>query len=258
MLIDWFTVFAQIVNFLILVALLRWVLYQPILQVMRKRRARIEAELKVAEDLRQEARREADAYRQQQRELQHQKEQLLAEAKAAADRERQAQLAQLRQEIESLRAAWQEDLRQEQDTLLDTLRQQVSQQVMAIARKALADLADVELEQAMVRVFCQHLHELEESQRQAIAASLAQDRAKFDIRSRFVMPDRERQQLAAALQSEFGPISAIEFTTAPDLVCGIEVKLIDRQIIWSLDSYLQALERAVFDTLAREVDVRGS
>ena len=39
MLINWFTVVAQIINFLILVGLLRWFLYQPILQVIEKRKA---------------------------------------------------------------------------------------------------------------------------------------------------------------------------------------------------------------------------
>ena len=37
MLIDWFTVGAQIVNFLVLVGLLKYFLYEPILKAMDKR-----------------------------------------------------------------------------------------------------------------------------------------------------------------------------------------------------------------------------
>ncbi len=42
--IDWFTLFAQIVNFLIVVVLLRRFLYKPILQAMAEREAKIAAQ----------------------------------------------------------------------------------------------------------------------------------------------------------------------------------------------------------------------
>jgi F-type H+-transporting ATPase subunit b len=55
MLIDPFTVGAQILNFLILVWLLRRLLYGPITRVMAEREARIRAEMDEASRLREEA-----------------------------------------------------------------------------------------------------------------------------------------------------------------------------------------------------------
>ena len=55
MLIDWFTVGAQVVNFLILVVLLKKFLYGPITQAMAAREAKIQAQITEAETRRQEA-----------------------------------------------------------------------------------------------------------------------------------------------------------------------------------------------------------
>ena len=69
MLINWFTVFAQVLNFLILVALLRWFLYKPILKVMHKRQMQLEDRWQEAERLQAEAQQALITYQQQQQEL---------------------------------------------------------------------------------------------------------------------------------------------------------------------------------------------
>ena len=62
MLINWFTVIAQIVNFLILVFLLKYFLYDRIVKAMDEREQRIQLRLKEAEEKKQEADQEARSY----------------------------------------------------------------------------------------------------------------------------------------------------------------------------------------------------
>ena len=64
MLIDWFTVGAQLLNFLILVALLKRFLYRPILDAIDAREQRIAGELAQADAAKAEAERERDAFAQ--------------------------------------------------------------------------------------------------------------------------------------------------------------------------------------------------
>jgi F-type H+-transporting ATPase subunit b len=251
-LINWFTVFAQMLNFLILVALLRWFLYKPILKVMHKRQALIEERWQEAERLKSEAEQTLATYQQQQQELQQQQATWLAEAHLAADQERQRLLVQLRQEIADRRTAWQADLRQEQDSFLRSLRQQVIHQISAIARQALRNLANADLEGQMIRVFCDRLHHLEPPQRQAIAQALSQTRQPIPIRSSFEMPADLRQTVIDELHSQFSIVHPIEFVTASNLLCGIEIKLVGQEIVWSLDTYLQTLEQRLSATLAQE------
>ncbi|TVQ10077.1 MAG: F0F1 ATP synthase subunit B [Leptolyngbya sp. DLM2.Bin27] len=251
MLINWFTVFAQILNFLILVALLRWVLYKPILQVMHRRQAQIEERWQAAERLQAEAQQALATYQQQQQDLQRQRGELLAEAHTAADQARHQQLAQVRQEISDQRAAWQTDLHQEQAAFLRTLRQQVIHQTTAIARQALGDLANADLERQMVGVFCDRLRHLDSAPSQAIAQALAPGDQPILVRSSFELPPDLRQQVIDALHTQFAIALPVDFATTPSLLCGLDLKLAGQEVVWSLDTYLSTLEQRLSTVLTQ-------
>jgi F-type H+-transporting ATPase subunit b len=256
-LINWFTVFAQVLNFLILVALLRWFLYKPILTVMQKRQALIQEGWKEAEQLQTEAQQILNRYQQQQQQFQQQQATLLAEAQAAADQERQHQLAQVRREIDDQRVAWQNDLHQAQAAVWQTLRQQVAHQTIAIARQALQDLANADLEQQIFQVFCDRLQQLDEPSRQAITLAMAQTQQPILIRSSFEISPALRQRLMDNLRHHWGADPAmaeqpIEFGLDPELLCGMAIKLAGQDIVWSLDTYLQTLEQRLSSVLRQE------
>jgi F-type H+-transporting ATPase subunit b len=67
MLIDWFTVGAQALNFIILVWLLKRFLYKPILDAIDAREKRIAAELADADKKKAEAQKERDEFPAQER-----------------------------------------------------------------------------------------------------------------------------------------------------------------------------------------------
>ncbi|MEZ4640979.1 MAG: hypothetical protein R2856_39490 [Caldilineaceae bacterium] len=69
MLIDWFTVIAQIINFVVLLLLLRRFLYGPIIRAMDEREHHIAEELAAAECKQQQAEQEARHYRQERTEF---------------------------------------------------------------------------------------------------------------------------------------------------------------------------------------------
>jgi F-type H+-transporting ATPase subunit b len=251
-LINWFTVFAQVLNFLILVALLRWFLYKPILKVMQKRQTLIAERWQESERLQAEAQQALATYQHQQQELHQQQTAWLAEARLAADQERQRLLAQVRQAIADQRTAWQAELHQEQEAFLRTLRQQVIHQTTAIARQALKDLANADLEAQLVQVFCDRLRQLEPSQHQAITQALAQTNQPILVRSSFELYPDIRQQVTDALRNQFAIAQPIEFATTSDLFCGIEIKLAGQEIVWSFDTYLQTLEQRLANALTQE------
>ncbi|HQU90423.1 MAG TPA: F0F1 ATP synthase subunit B, partial [Denitromonas sp.] len=72
MLIDWFTVVAQLLNFLILVWLLKRFLYQPVLDAIDAREQRIAKELAQADATRDAAQAEQTHFREQQAALEAQ------------------------------------------------------------------------------------------------------------------------------------------------------------------------------------------
>src|SRR5665213_264164 len=92
MLIDWFTVTAQAVNFLILVWLLQRFLYKPVLAAIDARESKIATQLTDAAAVKKEAQKERDDFRAQSAALEQQRGELLGKASADASIERQSLL----------------------------------------------------------------------------------------------------------------------------------------------------------------------
>lgn len=242
MLINWFTVIAQIINFLILVFLLQRFLYKPIMQTIKKRQTMIDARWEDAEIAQQEAQREADTYRQQQQELQQQEEAMTAQMLQKVEQEHQQLLAKARRKVEEMQKKWKEALLQEKTDFISSLRQQIAEQTNLVVRKALQDLANADLEQQIISSFTQHLQNIDENQRQIIAQSFKDTHQPIIIKSSFEISPENRQKIIQALQIQIINNHPLEFQTSPDLICGIQVKLAAYVISWNLDDYLQTLE----------------
>ena len=147
--IDWFTVVAQAINFLILVWLLKRFLYKPILHAIDEREKGIAAQLAQAEAKKAEAQQERDDFQHKNEAFDQERAALLKKATDEAKAERQRLLDEARKDADSLRAKRQEALRNEQRNLSQEITRWTQKQVFAITRKTLADLATTSLEERM-------------------------------------------------------------------------------------------------------------
>ncbi|MBE9102996.1 F0F1 ATP synthase subunit B family protein [Vacuolonema iberomarrocanum] len=246
MLIDWFTVVVQIINFLILLFLLHRFLYRPILKTIDKRQAQMEARWRSAQDEKDKAEVEAQAHRQAQQELQEQREQILAAAQAEAQEARRTQLQAVRQDIQQKRQEWQRALADEQQSLLADLQQQFGHQVMSIVRQILQDLADTSLEQQAIRVFQQKLHDLDDETRQAIADTFANPDQTITIQTALDLSESSRESLCQTLQeTHLVNGQVIQFDRSSDVLFGIRLQNDAYDLTWNADDYLKDLEKAL-------------
>ena len=122
MLIDWFTVGAQALNFIILVWLLKRFLYKPILNAVDAREKRIAAELADADAKRAEAQKERDEFQHKNEEFDQQRAALLAKTTDEAKAERQRLFDDARKAADVLSAKRRETLRSEARNLNQAIR----------------------------------------------------------------------------------------------------------------------------------------
>jgi F-type H+-transporting ATPase subunit b len=149
-LINWFTVSAQIVNFLVLVYLLKRFLYKPIVKAMDERDRRIASRLEEAEQREEAARQEQDQYHEKNKEIHSQREILLSQIKEDVETQRKELVSEARHQVDGLRTNWYHALEREKEAFLQDLRERTGKHICDIARRALKDLSNVELEQHMV------------------------------------------------------------------------------------------------------------
>lgn len=247
--IDLFTFVIQIFNFLLLVVLLRLVLYKPIINAMNEREAKIAQRLKEAEEKRAEAEAEAEAYRQQRAELAERREALIDEAKNEAAARREELLSKARADAEAARQRWQQALEQEKTMFLRELRQRSGEQVLAIARRVLSEMADAELEERIVNIFIARLRALEDGDLAALRETASQAGETLVIRSAFPLDDDQKAALIEAVREAIGTGSEPQFTVAEGLIGGIELRIEGHEVRWSIASYLAELEKDVLRLL---------
>jgi F-type H+-transporting ATPase subunit b len=240
-LIDWFTIVAQIINFLVLVFLLHRFLYGPIVKMMDEREDQIFAQLRAAEEREEMAEAEAEKLRRAQAELDEQRRQMLAQAEQDAAARRKELIQNARQEADELKQHWQAAIQQAQERFLNDLRQGATRQIFAVARCALSDLADMDLEQQMVKIFLQRLREMAEAERRELQPANG-DPAALVVFSAFDLTPTDRQSIQDTLQHITGNAIAVEFEARPRMISGLELRSSSRRVAWNLAHYLKSLE----------------
>ncbi len=249
MLIDWFTVGAQALNFLILVWLMKRFLYQPILRAIDAREKRIAAELADADAKKAEAQTERDEFQRKIGEFDRQRAALLTRATEEVQAERHRLLDDARLAANDLSAKRREALRTDARDLNQAISRRTRQEVFAIARKALTDLATTSLEERLGDVFIRRLRELDDKGRACIAKAIRSARDPVLVRSAFDLPAEQRAGIQNALNETFSAAIPIRFETAPDLIGGIELTTNGQKVAWSIADYLTSLEEGVDELL---------
>jgi len=245
MLIDWFTVSAQVLNFLILVWLLKHFLYKPILHAIDAREQRIAKELADAEAKMAEAQKERDEFKHKNEKFDQQRDELLNKAKDEVKGERQRLLDEARQAVNDLRAKRQDALKREQQSLNDEITRRTRDEVFAIARKTLSDLAGTTLEKSMSEEFNRRLRNLDAKAKESLATALKTSSDPAVVRSAFELPSEQRALIQHALNETFSAEIQVRFETAPEVINGIELTANGRKVAWSIADYLEALEKSV-------------
>ena len=252
MLIDWFTVFAQVVNFLILVWLLKRFLYRPILDAIDAREKSIATQLATAESMGKEAQQARDEFHLKNEALAQQRTALMTQAMDDARHERQRLLDDARLAAEALSAKRLEALNTEIRQSRDAILRKTRDEVFAISRKALTDLAATTLEERMVAVFISRLHELDDARRKMLAQSLEAASASAIVRSAFDLSAAQRTAIQKALEENLNTRADVRFETAPDLISGIELNASGHTVAWSLSDYLASLENEMDQRLKQQ------
>jgi F-type H+-transporting ATPase subunit b len=252
MLIDWFTVGAQVLNFLILVWLLKHFLYKPILNAIDAREKRIASELADADAKKSEAQKERDDFQNKNKVFDQQRSALLGKAADEAKVERERLLNEAHKDAGNLRAVQAAALRNDQKRLGSAITNLAKQAVFGIARKTLADLATVSLEERMGEVFTRRLREMDGKAKALRGAALKSSSEPAVVRSTFDLGAAQRAAIQNALNETFSAEIHIRFETSPELISGIELATNGQKVAWSIADYLASLGKGVDELLKKK------
>jgi F-type H+-transporting ATPase subunit b len=253
-LVNWWTVLFQLINFIILVVLLKYLLYDRVIEAMKERDRRIQQQMQDAQKKQQEADQAAEEYEQKNRELEEQREQRLRKAREEAEEQRLQMTREAREETDALRRRWQESLRDEQESFLRRLREEAGEQVVGVCRQSLRDVANEDLENAAIEKFLRKLGQ-QSDVRQALKGQVEEE-GEISVFTSFDSDEERRGHLTDALRQILDRDVRVDFETDPDLICGVEVRTGGRAVGWHIAGYLDAIEED-FEELLEEKQPRA-
>lgn len=232
MLIDWFTVVAQIINFLVLVALMKHFLYGRLVDAIDARERRIAASLADADRKNREAEQRVEHARQEEEKEEREREQMIAAARQEADRQRQDMLQKARDSVRALETKWHEDLEREKAAFLEEIRARAANEILAISRRALQDLACADLQQCAIDSFFKKLD----------STGPAAFEKDVVLLSPTELSAETRHRMEETLRPHMVNGAHLTFETAPQMSWGIELRSNGRRIGWNPESYISSLE----------------
>ena len=252
MLFDPFTMIAQLINFAVLVVALRHFLYKRVIAAMDEREEKIAQRLSDADERELEAEAAADSYRRRQVEIDDQRDELLENAGHDAAERRRELVEQARGDIEEQRSRWLQGLRREREDFDRELRRRVGSEVLDVGRRALAVLADADIERRVLDKALDHLG-ADEPACTALFGTPEDPERPATVTVRLGFPDEvDREHLVARLR-ELGlsEQQTVEVEHAPDAILGVEMRSDRTSIEWNLGDYLDRLA-IIIDELIEE------
>ena len=249
--IHWVTFVCQVINFFVLVFLLKRFLYGPIIDAMDAREARIAKELEDAEKARKEADEREESYRKKERELEETQDALIAKAEEEAKEKKKELLREARSEVEDRQARWREALRQEQESFLKELRERSGEEIWKLSRRVLQDLATADLEEHVIEVFLERFDQ-EHGAGTEVEEALTASKGLVTVRSSFPIEDAKADQLEKELSEKIPGMQSIEWARSENLLAGIELKIAGYKIAWSIRDYLEKLEEEMKEVIEEE------
>ena len=247
MLIDWFTVVAQIVNFVVLVALLKRFLWGPLVAAIDAREQKIAARVAEAARSEKDAAARVEQLAKEAAEIEQSKADILAAARSEGDRKRGEILDQARAEVKELENRWHSELAREKTVFLDEVRRCAAAEILVATRAALHDLASADVQNSAVSAFTEKLRAMDPAVLRTFAAN------RMTVVSHDDLPPELRDRVVNAVADRLGEPVEVRFERAPTLSWGVELRANGRRIGWTPDAWVDSVEdklRAALETAA--------
>jgi F-type H+-transporting ATPase subunit b len=246
MLIDWFTVCVQIINFLILIALLKRFLYGPVLRAMDEREQTIANRLAKAAAAQKEAEKKAALLAKDQEDFAMAKNQMESEALSDITNWKDASIERIKEEIAAKHSTWQKNIAEEEEAFLQKLKIHISRQVFLVAQKAMTELADTSLEDRLLETFLLKMQQEEDIQ---IVKNIPPS-VPLQMTTGFPLANSQKETFQRELASFFSSSASIDFSEDTSLGFGVRLLAGDRKWEWNLSRYMRDIEKDIIDRLS--------
>lgn len=219
------TFILEVINFLILMWILKHFLYRPVLSALEKRRASIAEKLKQADSKMAEAEALQTQYQQRLQKWDAEKQQLQHKLQQDLQEARNTQMTKLQNELTAEREKNQVNLQQELDQTLKHYQSQAHRQGARFASKILHKVAGPEVELHLISLLLEQFSQLKEDQKSRLKKACQASSQQIEISSAYPLSDIQRQRLTDALTELCEEAVTLNFDEDKELLAGLRIHI---------------------------------
>jgi F-type H+-transporting ATPase subunit b len=224
--LDWSTLLLEFVNFLILVWILKHFLYQPVLNVIEKRRQKIQQDLAEALARQQQAEALKQQYEDRLIDWEQEKHGALDALEQQLARQRSKAMQELDDELQRHRLQQQSRDRQQQEQWRSQAEARALQLSGAFAARLLQNLSGPELDLRLQQLFIEQLAALPEAALSEAREGWRRGNSRIEVISATTLDAQRQQTIRQALEQRLGPIEdRCQFNRDETLIAGLRVSI---------------------------------
>ncbi|MDH5258944.1 MAG: F0F1 ATP synthase subunit delta [Gammaproteobacteria bacterium] len=226
---NWATFFLEIINFLVLIWIVKHFFYKPIREAIDKRRSKINEEISNAKNMQSEAEETKALYASRLVIWEEEKRRQQALLTQEIEAKKKQQLLLLEKQIVELREKEREKDKQVQKKKLDLLLRENERQALdqgsLFAAKLLKDVSSQDLENRLVELFLKNIHHFSRQKKDELVNIFHEENPVISITSAYPLPQKQKDDIQHSVQDLFSNKIHYKYKLNPELIAGVRVDI---------------------------------
>jgi F-type H+-transporting ATPase subunit b len=222
---NWSTFILEIINFLVLVWLIKHFFYKPVCKIIDKRRSEIDEQITSAKSIQADAQAMKEQYENRLTEWEEEKQQQQIQLTQEIEEQKKQRLTLLEKQI----AEEKQKNVSIQDKRLEILQQkneaQALDQGVRFATKLIQDLSSQEMENKVIELFLKNLANFSLDQKQNFTNIYSEEKPNIVITSAYSLSQIQKENLQKLMQDLFEHTIDFEYIVDPEIIAGLRVNI---------------------------------
>lgn len=255
--IDWLSLLFQIVNFLVLLAILNRLLFKPLRKKLNERGRVMGETLQRARDQEAEAARLTTEWEEREAAAKAQAEETLRAAQSQALREREGLLQETRKRLDELTDEMREDLARQRDETIAGHYDDILDSIIALSGNVIQSVTTRRTHDDLVTNFAASIYQMPQADIEEYRRLLAGRIPTAFVVTPVALSEDQTKTLADTLSSLINRHMELQVNVDPSLIAGIQVRLGDKLMDNSLRQQLNRIRESVRQDLITRVGAGG-
>ncbi len=243
---DLLTYTFEIINFFILLWILKKLLYNPVISVLKKRKEYINEKIEEAEKAELELKKIKDEYNQILKKMEELKKTKIAQISKEVQQEKEKLYTQMKKELDAERQKFLESLEIEKKEAINELKEETVRYSLKFVSKLLSEISDKNIHRKLLNIAVEGIKNINTEEIDNISAEL-KERNTVTVETAYPLSELDIKNIKKVIKDMFGVDVTIKTEERKNLIAGVKIHIASKMIDSSLEGQI-----SVFETLLRE------